>query len=125
MFKKIASLIASDAAVILYGLNVLLAVAVAFGVHATATQTGAVVTIVTAVITIVTSFATRPVHIPLVTGAVATILTASAAFGLHLSAAKLATFIPALAFVLALLLHQSVTTVADARNAARKAPSRA
>lgn len=108
LIRKIVSLIANESAVVMYGLNALVTAWVAFGFRATPGQTAAVTTIGAAIVTIVTAFATRPVSVPVITGAVATIATAAAAFGLHLSSAQIGAGVPVLALVLSLVLRQAV-----------------
>lgn len=110
---KFVRWVAADAPLLLYGFNVLLTAFVAFPVGASQTVTAAVTTIAAALITIVSAFATRPVRIPVVTGGVATILTAGAAFGLKLPAETIGAFIPALAFVLALVMREHITPAPD------------
>ena len=92
-------------AAILYGVNTLLALVVAWGGSLSADQTGAVLTITTAVITIITALATRPVGLQLVLGAVASVFTAFAAFGIHWSADQISTTVALLGIVLAGILH--------------------
>lgn len=106
---KFVRWVAADAPLLLYGVNVLLTALVAFPVGASQTVTAAVTTIAAAVITGISAFATRPVRIPVITGAVATVLTAGSAFGLHLSAGRIGAFIPALAFALALIMREHIS----------------
>lgn len=117
MLKRILAVFQTEPAVIMYGLSAVLTALVAFGVHASPGQVAAVTTIATGLITIVTAVTTRPVAVPVVTGAVATIATAAAAFGLHLSTAQIGAFVPVLAIVLSLILRQAVTPVANSRKA--------
>jgi uncharacterized membrane-anchored protein len=106
---KFARWVSQDAPLLLYGVNVLLTALVAFPIGASQTVTAAVTTIAAAVITGISAFATRPVRIPVITGSVATILTAGAAFGLHLPAQVIGSFIPALAFGLALVMREHIS----------------
>jgi len=98
-----------EPALYLYMLNSAVALAVAFGLNLSATQTAAITTIATAVLAIATAFLTRPVAVGSVTAAVGTGLAAAAAFGLHLSPNQTGTLITALSIVLALLLRQHVS----------------
>ena len=101
-----------EPAVYLYALNAAVALAVAFGLPLTDTQTAAVTTIVTAVLGGVAAFLTRPVEVSAATGALATALTAASALGLHLPAGATGTVATGLSAVLALLLRQHVTPAA-------------
>lgn len=75
-----------EPAVLLYALNALVALLVAFGLDLSQVQVAAVTTIATALLTIAAAVFTRPVVVSTVTAALASLLTAAAAFGLHLSA---------------------------------------
>lgn len=110
--SKLISVLKFEPSVVMYALNALLTALVAFGVHASPGQTAAITTIVAAVITIVTAASTRPVAVPLITGAGATIATAAAAFGLHLTSAQIGAAVPLAAVILSLVLRQAVTPVA-------------
>lgn len=110
--NKLLTEIRNEPAVIVGGVNSVIAAAVAFGLHLTATQTGAVTTAATAVLALIAAAAARPASVPVVTGAVATIATAAAAFGLHLTADQIGTAVPALSLVLSLVLRQAITPVA-------------
>ena len=94
---------------ILYAVNASVALFVAFGLPMTQTQVAAITTIATAVLTIATAAMTRPVVVSTITGAAATILTAIAAFGLHLTTNQTGAAVTALSIVLALLLRQHVS----------------
>lgn len=113
LWDKLVNVLKTEPNEVLYCLNALLAMLVAWGVQATPTQTGAILTIATAVITIITTAMTRPVQIALITGAATTVLTAAATFGFHLSTAQISTGVTVLSIVLALLLRQNVTPVAN------------
>jgi hypothetical protein len=112
--------IKADSALILYAVQAVLAVIVAFGISPSPGWTAAVVTITAALITIATGILTRPVRVSVITGAVATILTAAAAFGLHLSSAQTGAGVTALSVVLALVLRQNIS---PALTAAAKPPA--
>jgi hypothetical protein len=101
-----------EPAMIVYAVNAVVALVVAYGLPLTDTQTGAVTTLATAAVTIWTAVATRPVVVPAITGAVGTALAAVAAFGLDLSADQIGATVTVLSIVLALLLRQNVTPAA-------------
>jgi hypothetical protein len=101
-----------EPAVILYGLNAVVALAVSFGLPLTPGQTAAVTTIATGILTILAAATTRPVEVSAITGAVATALTAAAAFGLHLGDNQIGSAVTVLSLVLALVLRQNVSPAA-------------
>lgn len=113
--KKIITWITLNPAAILFAVNALVAMAVAWGAHLTADQTAAIIAIVTAVITIVTAASTRPVGLQLITGAVTAAATAAAAFGLHLTTAEIGSGATVLSIILAIGLHLAHTPVAAAK----------
>lgn len=119
--NRFVSWVKADSALIFYGAQAALAAIVAFGISPGPGWTAAVVTVTSGLITIATAFAARPVRIPVITGAAATIATASAAFGLHLSGQQTGAAVPVLSVVLALLLREHVR---PAPPAAPKAPGR-
>lgn len=98
-----------EPAVWLYALNAGVALLVAFGFDLTQAQVAAVTTIATAVLTIVAAVMTRPVVVSTITAAAASLLTAAAAFGLHLTANQTGAVVTALSIALALLLRQNVS----------------
>lgn len=120
MWEKFLHAIKTEPSVIMYAVNAGLTALVAFGLHATPTETGAVTTIAAAVITIVTAASTRPVSVPLITGAVATIASAAAAFGMHLTTAEIGAGVPVLTIILSLVLRQAITPVATLNAEKRK-----
>lgn len=98
-----------DPAAILYGLQSLLAVLVAFG-----TITGSAadysMTIANGVLALIVAFTTRPVVVAAITGAASTILTGIVAFGLPgltFTDVQQGAAIAALSAILALLLRQN------------------
>ena len=109
MLNKLLALIRNEPAIFMYALNALVTAGAAFGLHTTPGQTAAVTTIGAAVVTIVTAFTTRPVSVPVITGALATAATAAAAFGLHLTSAQTGAAVPVLGLLLSLVLRQAVT----------------
>lgn len=102
-------------AAIIFGVNAVVAMAVAYGAHLTADQTGAITAIVTGVLTIVTAFATRPVGLQVILGGVTAIATALATFGLHLTSAQIGTGVTVLSIVLAGVFHLAHVPVTAAR----------
>ena len=98
-----------EPAVILYGVNALVSLLVAYGVDLTRDQVSAITVIATAVVAIVTAVLTRPVVVSTITGAVGSLLAAVAAFGLHLSADQIGATVTVLSITLALLLRQNVS----------------
>lgn len=98
-----------EPAVLLYALNAGVALLVAFGLPLSQSQVAAVTTIATAVLSIATAIMTRPIVVSTITAAVASLLTAGAAFGLHLSANQTGAVVTALSIGLALLLRQNVS----------------
>jgi hypothetical protein len=101
-----------EPAVIVYAVNAGVALLVAYGLHLTQGQVSAVTVLATAAVAVITAWATRPIQVSAITGAVATALAAVAAFGLDLSADQIGATVTALSIVLALLLRQNVTPAA-------------
>lgn len=104
-----------EPAVILYGLNALVALLVSFGLPLSHAMVAAITTIATALLAIITASMTRPVVVSTITGAVGTLLTAVAAFGLDLTTDQIGSVVTVLSIVLALLLRQNVTPKKTAR----------
>jgi hypothetical protein len=98
-------------AALLYTLNSVVALLVAYGLHLSAGQVGAVTVIATAVLAGVAALLTRPIVISTVSAASATALAALAAFGFHLSADQIGTAVVVLSIVLGFLTHQNVSPV--------------
>lgn len=99
-----------EPAAILYGLQALLAVAVAFGLFGLTEDSAAwVMTIANGVMALIVAVVTRPVVVSALTGAVQTILTGAIAFGLPLTEAQMGTVIAALSVVLGLILRPNVS----------------
>ena len=109
--KRLLALIKAESAVIAYAISAGVTAWAAFGFRAPAHDVAAVEMIAAALVTILTAFATRPVAVPVVTGAVVEIATAAGAFGLHLTAAQLGALTPVVSIVVSLLLRQAVTPV--------------
>ena len=111
-----------EPAIYLYALNSAVALLVAFGLPLTATQTAAVTTVATAILAGVAAFLTRPVEVSAITAAVATALTAAAAFGLHLDANRIGTLVTVIGLVLALVLRQNVSPASKPAPVAQVTP---
>ena len=109
--QKFVRWLAAESAVIAYALSAGVTAWAAFGFRAPAHDVAAVEMIGAALTGIATAFATRPVSVPLITGAVLEIATAAGAFGLHMTAAQLGALTPVVSIVVALLLRQAVTPV--------------
>lgn len=104
-----------DPAVILYGVQALLAVLVAFGVFGlNETSAAWVLTIANGVMALVVAVVTHPFVVGGVTGAIQTILTAAVAFGLPLTEAQTGTIIAALSVVLGLMLRPNLSPIQTA-----------
>lgn len=112
--SKALNIVKTEPAVILYSMNALLALLIAYGLPLTKTQTAAVITIVTALLTVTAALATRPIAVSSVTAAVATIATAASTFGLHLTADQIGTGTTFLSLLLALVLRPNVSPTAPA-----------
>lgn len=110
-FQRFARWLSTETAVIMYALSAGVTAWVAFGFRAPAHDVAAVEMIGAALVTIVTALATRPVSVPIVTGAVSEIATAAGAFGLHMTAAQIGALTPIVSIVVALLLRQAITPV--------------
>lgn len=124
VLRRLWALLVTEPAVVLNSLAALVTALTAFGVHASPTQTAAVATIGTALAAIITAFSTRPVSVPVITGAVSTIAVAAGAFGLHLTSAQIGAAVPVLGLVLSLVLRQAVTPLVTLR-ASRYKPEHA
>jgi hypothetical protein len=98
-----------EPAVIAYAVNAFVAMLVAWGLGLDEAMVDAISVITTALLAAVVAAMTRPVVVPTLAGAAATILTAFAAFGWDLSANAISTSVTAGSIVLALLLRQNVS----------------
>lgn len=101
--------IASEPVLVAWLLNGGLVVIAAYLLHFTHTQEAAAATILTALTVIWTSLRTVPVNVTAITGALATVLTAIAAFGYSLSAGTISAIVTAAGLVLSLLLRSHLT----------------
>lgn len=110
----------AEPAMILYGVNALVGLLVAYGVDLDKGQVAAISVIVTAVLAGITAAMTRPVVVSGITGAVGTLLAAVAAFGAHLTADQIGTTVTVLSIGLALLLRSNVSPAAIAAPGSRR-----
>ncbi len=94
-----------------------LAAVAVFAFHATPVQTAAVVTVASALATVYTAWRAVPPAVPLIAGAVATIATASAAFGLHLTSQEIEAGTTVLSGLLALMLRANISPGAPPKTA--------
>jgi hypothetical protein len=102
-------------AAILFAVNAVGALIVAWGGHFTADQLAVVDGVITAVLTLITTLATRPVGLQLVVGGAVAVITALAPLGLHLTAAQISTGSVVLSIVLAGVFHLAHVPVAAAK----------
>jgi hypothetical protein len=100
-----------EPAVIAYVVNAAVALLVAYGLPATEAQVDAVTVITTALAAAVTAAMTRPVVVSALTGALATIMSALAAFNWDFTADQIGRTVAFVSIVLALLLRQNLTPV--------------
>jgi hypothetical protein len=112
------SLLKYEPAVLAWALNGGFALVVVFLLHFTKTEEAAAATIVTALAAAYTAIKARPsiepvsAIVPVVTGALATAVTAAAAFGFHPSAEVTAAVVAVVSAVLRLVLRLNITPVA-------------
>lgn len=93
-------------AAILFCVNALIALAVAWGAKLSPDVTAGIIAAVTALITIVTAASTRPVGLQVIVGGVAALATAAVAvFGLHVSTVQIGSAAAVLSIVLAGIFH--------------------
>jgi hypothetical protein len=109
--QRLTRWLAAEPAVILYAISAGVTAWAAFGFRTPAHGVAAVEMIGAALVTLITAFATRPVSVPIVTGAVSELATAASAFGLHMTAAQIGALTPVVSIVVALLLRQAITPV--------------
>ena len=109
-----------EPAAVIFAVNSGLGPLAALILHWSHTQTAAAATITAALAAVTTAFKARPVAVPVILGAAATIATAAAAFGLHLGPTQIAAGTSALNVALALLLRANLVPVASLRPPARK-----
>lgn len=98
-----------EPAVIAYAVNAAVALLVSYGLPMTQGQVEAVTVITTALAAIVAAVMTRPLVVSAVTGALATIMAALAAFDWNFTADQISNTVAVASVVLALLLRQNVS----------------
>jgi formate hydrogenlyase subunit 3/multisubunit Na+/H+ antiporter MnhD subunit len=106
--KKV-TIFGQEPAVIVYSVNALVALLVAYGLDLSQEQTAAVSSIATAVVAIIVTVMTRPIVVSALTGAVTTLMTAVAGFGLEFTADQIGATVTVLSIVLGLVLRANVT----------------
>jgi hypothetical protein len=99
-----ASVAAAPAPWFVTGLGTAAALAASFG-HLTPTASVMVFSLATAAGTVITSFMTRPVAVPVISGAAAVILGDFALFGVHLNSDETGAVIGLVTFALGAFLH--------------------
>ncbi len=110
--KYLLNLIKGEPALITFLLSTAAALAAAYWTKVTPGQEAAVTVIGTALAAVLTAALARPVQVPVIAGAVGTVLSASAAYGLHLTTNQIATTTAEISVALGLLLRQHLTPVA-------------
>lgn len=106
---KRITIFGQEPAIILYAINSLVALLVAYGLDLSQVQTAAIATIATGVLAAIVAAMTRPVVVSALTGAVSTVMAAVAGFGLEFSADQIGASVTALSIVLALVLRANVS----------------
>jgi hypothetical protein len=112
MLKKFLTL---NPAAILFAVNAVIALCIAWGAHWSTDTTAIVDGVITAVVTLITTVTTRPIGLQLVVGSVTALITALAPFGLHLTTDQLSSGAVVLSLVLAAIFHLAHTPVAAAK----------
>lgn len=112
LVARLKALAALEPALLAWAASGGLAVVCAFLFHLSSEQEAAVTTIATALAASYSAARTRPVSVPLITGALVTAVTAAAAFGLHLSAGQTGTGAAIVSGLLALLLRANLRPAA-------------
>ena len=97
---------------IVFAVNALVNLAVAWGVNLTADQQGAFTGIATAICVIIAAATTRPIGLQAIIGGATAIVTGLAPFGLHWTANQVSTAGVALSLVLGAIFHLAHTPVA-------------
>jgi hypothetical protein len=106
---KAADLLKRESAVILFGVNSLVALLSVWWLHLSPDQTGAVAVVATSVLALAVAALTRPPELTIVKGAVSSALVAFAAFGAHISPSSIAIGMTVLSTVLGLFIRSQVT----------------
>lgn len=109
IWTKLKDLLAYEPAVVAWAVNGGIATVLAFLFTLDGPETAAVTTITTALAALVTAVMARPVSVSLVTGALATIAEAAAAFGLNLPPTVIGAITAVASAVLGLMFRQNLT----------------
>jgi hypothetical protein len=112
--KNILTWIKLNPAAILFAVNAIIALAIAWGTNWSAGTTAIVDGVITAGITLLTVATTRPINLQLIVGGTAGLVTALAPFGLHLTADQISSASVVLSLVLAAVFHLAHTPVVAA-----------
>jgi len=115
LLTKLRELLAYEPAVVAWAVNGGVATVLAFLLNLDGTQTATVTTITTALAAIVTAVQARPVAVSVVTGALATVAQAVAAFGLNLPPTVIGAITAVASAVLGLLFRQNLTPAVTLR----------
>jgi hypothetical protein len=110
----IKDLLKSEPALVSWAVNGGIAALCAFILHFGATKEAAVATIVTGLSALVTAYATRPVNVSVVSGAITTLATAVAAFGLHIAPGTTAFLVTLVSALTGLLVRGHVSPAGKA-----------
>lgn len=114
----IRSLLSEEPAVVAWLISGGLAMLVAYVFHWDHAHQAAAATIVTALAALYSALMARPARIQLAVGILATLITAAATFGAHVSAHTEAVILSVASIALAFLFRQNITPVALARKRA-------
>lgn len=121
--KTVAAEPVMSSAAVLSGLSMLIAFALGrLGLHVDPTWKNAILTVLTALTGMYTAVKARPIRMPVIVAGLGTIATASATFGLHISAHWVAAEMPVISLFLGLLLRSHVSPK-TARQLASVSPS--
>lgn len=107
--RNLLAVIQAEPAVVFFAVNAAVAIGTTWGLKLTSDETGALLVSTTAIISALTALLARPARVPVVKGAVVTVLTAMEAFHLHLSQTFIAGTAATLSIVLGLLFRQNLT----------------
>ncbi|MEV0388358.1 hypothetical protein [Nonomuraea sp. NPDC050643] len=111
-----------EPAAILYAINALVALLVAFGLGLSQVQVATISTVASAVIAIIVAIMTRPFVVSALTGAVTALMTAVAGFGLEFTADQIGATVTVLSMLLGLVLRANVTPVSGPVQPGLEAP---
>lgn len=122
ILARLRALLAYEPAAVSWALNGGIAIVFAYLLGFTKTEEAAAATIVTGLAAIYTAFRARPVAVPLVVGALTTVVTAAGAFGLHASPQVISVALSVVSGVLALLFRQNLTPAAALKRLPQPSP---